>query len=151
MSGTGTGSETGIRPHRTAHRDQDTGPGWTATRTGTGQWYSASEQTTGPDSTEQIAGTGYRTGYNAVHRNRCTDQDADSRQMTEQMNRTRYRWQDHSLIHLAQPQQQVQIHATASTRAQQPDQTKPQTSEQNTVPDSTQYTDTDTGTWKPGP
>ena len=24
-------------------------------------------------------------------RNRCTDQDADSRQMTEQMNRTRYR------------------------------------------------------------
>ena len=38
----------------------------------------------GQEQTRQMTGTeGYRTGYNAVHRNRCTDQDADSRQQTD--------------------------------------------------------------------
>ena len=48
MSGTGTGSETGIRPHRTAHRDRDTG--------------------------QDIM----------LYTGRCTDQDADSRQQTDE-------------------------------------------------------------------
>jgi len=76
-----------------------------------------------------------------LYTGRCTDQDADSRQQTD--------GQDHSLIHLAQPRQQQQVHATASTRAQQPDQTKPQTSEQNTTTVSYQTVTTRTGTWKP--
>ena len=77
-------------------------------------------------------------GQEQMHRPGCRQQTDDRADEQDQ-------------IQMAQPQQQIQIHATASTRAQQPDQTKPQTSEQNTVPDSTQYTDTDTGTWKPGP
>jgi len=91
-------------PHRTAHKDQDTGPGWTATRTGTDQIQrTRSDHRTRPHRWQgQMTGTeGYRAGYNAVHRykskviawqNRCKSKViALQNRYRYRCNRTRYR------------------------------------------------------------